>query len=58
MFRFRGYGDYPELLSLSALTLAIIAVAPVCVRRARRRRASTGARNEGATRAAAQTRAR
>jgi hypothetical protein len=39
VFRFHGYGDYPELLALSGLTLAIIAVAPVCLRRARRRRA-------------------
>jgi uncharacterized membrane protein YfhO len=38
VFRFHGYGDYPELLTLSALTLAVIAVAPVCLRRARRRR--------------------
>jgi fermentation-respiration switch protein FrsA (DUF1100 family) len=39
VFRFRGYDDYPELLVLSGLTLAIIAIAPACVRRARRRRA-------------------
>ncbi|MFZ0384949.1 MAG: YfhO family protein, partial [Solirubrobacteraceae bacterium] len=39
VFRFHGYGDYPELLALSGLTLAIIAVAPVCLRRARRCRA-------------------
>jgi hypothetical protein len=38
VFRFHGYGDYPELLALSGLTLAMVAVAPVCVRRARRRR--------------------
>ena len=40
-FQYHGYGEYPELLALSGLTLAIIAVAPVCVRRARGR---TGAR--------------
>ncbi|HEY3978182.1 MAG TPA: YfhO family protein, partial [Streptosporangiaceae bacterium] len=39
VFRFHGYGDYPELFALSALTLAIIAAAPWCVRRFRRRRA-------------------
>jgi hypothetical protein len=37
VFRFHGYDDYPELLALSGLTLAIIAVAPACLRRARRR---------------------
>jgi uncharacterized membrane protein YfhO len=26
VFRFHGYGDYPELLALSGLTLAIVAV--------------------------------
>jgi len=36
VFRFHGYGDYPELLALSGLTLAMVAVAPACVRRARR----------------------
>ena len=36
VFRFHGYGDYPELLALSGLTLAIIAVAPLCPRRRRR----------------------
>jgi hypothetical protein len=41
VFRFHGYGDYPELLGLSGLTLALLAVAPVCVRRARRRRDAT-----------------
>ncbi|HEY2320035.1 MAG TPA: hypothetical protein VGH67_17140 [Solirubrobacteraceae bacterium] len=40
VFRFRGYDAYPGLLALSALTLAVIAVAPVCARRVRRRRAS------------------
>ena len=38
VFRFHGYGDYPALLALSGLTLAMVAVAPVCVRCARRRR--------------------
>jgi Bacterial membrane protein YfhO len=38
VFRFHGYGDYPALLALSGLTLAMVAAAPVCVRRARRRR--------------------
>jgi hypothetical protein len=46
VFRFHGYGDYPALLALSGLTLAMVAVAPVCVRRARRRDA------KGAPRAA------
>jgi hypothetical protein len=45
VFRFHGYGDYPELLALSGLSLAIIAIAPVCLRRTRRRRASAGARS-------------
>jgi hypothetical protein len=40
VFRFHGYGDYPELLALSGLTLALVAVAPECVQRGRRRRAS------------------
>jgi uncharacterized membrane protein YfhO len=35
VFRFHGYGDYPELLALSGLTLAMIAAATVCMRRAR-----------------------
>jgi hypothetical protein len=35
-FQFHGYGDYPPLLALSGLTLAIAAVAPVCARRPRR----------------------
>lgn len=43
VFRFHGYGDYPELLALSGLTLVMVAVAPVCVRRARRRRDANGA---------------
>jgi Bacterial membrane protein YfhO len=37
VFRFHGYGDYPALLALSGLTLAMAATAPACVRRARRR---------------------
>lgn len=40
----RNYGDYPELLALSGLTLLMVGVAPVCMRRARRRRASDGGR--------------
>jgi Bacterial membrane protein YfhO len=40
VFRFHGYGDYPEWLALSGLTLAMVAVASVCVRRARWRRFS------------------
>jgi hypothetical protein len=37
VFRFHGYGDYPALFALSGLTLGVIAAAPWCVRRARRR---------------------
>jgi uncharacterized membrane protein YfhO len=33
VFRFHGYGDYPELLTLSALTLAILAAALMVLRR-------------------------
>jgi hypothetical protein len=33
VFRFHGYGDYPELLALSGLTLALLAAAAVYVRR-------------------------
>jgi hypothetical protein len=33
VFRFNGYGGYPELLALSGLTLAVIAFAPIFVRR-------------------------
>jgi hypothetical protein len=40
VFRFRGYGDYPALLALSGLTLAMAAAAPACVLYARRRRAA------------------
>jgi hypothetical protein len=37
VFRFHGYDDYPELLALSGLTLAMIALASMCLLRARRR---------------------
>jgi hypothetical protein len=40
VFRFRGYGDYPELFALSGLTLLVVAVAPACLRRLRRRRST------------------
>ncbi len=36
VFSFHGYGDYPELLALSGLTLVLIALAPVCARSRRR----------------------
>jgi hypothetical protein len=38
VFRYHGYGDYPALLSLSGLTLAMVAVGPAFVGYARRRR--------------------
>jgi hypothetical protein len=38
VFRFHGYGDYPELLALSGLSLAMLAAAPLWLGRARRRR--------------------
>ena len=38
VFRYHGYGDYPALLSLSGLTLVVVAVTPACVAYARRRR--------------------
>jgi hypothetical protein len=38
VFRFHGYGDYPALLALAGLTLAMVAFAPACVGYARRRR--------------------
>jgi len=38
VFRFHGYGDYLGLLALNGLTLVMLAVAPVCLRRASRRR--------------------
>ena len=40
VFRFRGYGDYPELLALSGLALLMAAVAPWCLGRVRRRRSA------------------
>jgi hypothetical protein len=40
VFRFHGYGDYLGLLALSGLTLIMLGAAPVCLRRARRRRAA------------------
>ncbi|HXD65772.1 MAG TPA: YfhO family protein [Solirubrobacteraceae bacterium] len=39
VFHFHGYSEYPELFALSGLTLAVIAGAPLYIRRARRRRA-------------------
>ncbi len=42
VFRFHGYGDYPALLALSGLTLALVAVAPAWVLYARRRRDAKG----------------
>jgi hypothetical protein len=41
VFRFHGYGDYPELLPLSGLSLVM--VAPVWMRRLRWRRDAKGA---------------
>jgi uncharacterized membrane protein YfhO len=43
VFRYHGYGDYPPLLALSGLTLAMLAAAPACARRARRRRDANAA---------------
>jgi hypothetical protein len=43
VFRFHGYGDYPEWLALSALTLPAIALAP----RSKRRRPSSPDRRGG-----------
>jgi hypothetical protein len=40
-FRYSGYGDYPELFALSGLTIALLAAAPLCLRRAKRRRGAT-----------------
>jgi hypothetical protein len=40
VFRFHGYGDYPELLALSGLALLMVAVAPLCLGRVRRRRSA------------------
>jgi uncharacterized membrane protein YfhO len=45
VFHYHGYDDYPALLALSGLTLAMIAVAPMCERRASRRRAAADARS-------------
>jgi hypothetical protein len=42
VFRFHGYGDYPELFTLSGLTLLAIAVWPSCLGYARRRRDAYG----------------
>ncbi len=42
VFRFHGYGAYPELFALSALTLALIAAAPRYGRRTRRPAAPGG----------------
>jgi len=42
-FRFHGYGDYLELLVLSGLALAILAVAPICLRRVKRRKSQRAA---------------
>jgi hypothetical protein len=42
VFRFHGYGGYPELFALSALTLAGIALAPSRHRARRDRRIATG----------------
>ena len=36
VFRFHGYGDYPELFALSAVTVALVALVPLYVRRARK----------------------
>jgi hypothetical protein len=44
VFRYHGYGDYPALLTLSGLTLVIVAVGPACVGYARRRRDARGSR--------------
>jgi len=38
VFRFHGYRDYFGLLALSGLTVIMLAAAPVCLRRTRRRR--------------------
>jgi hypothetical protein len=38
VFRYRGYGDYPELFTLSALTLVLVAALPACTAYRRRRR--------------------
>jgi len=33
VFRFRGYGYYPQLFALSGLTIATVALVPLCLRR-------------------------
>jgi hypothetical protein len=38
VFRKHGYGDYPALLSLIGLTLALVAAVPTRLSYARRRR--------------------
>jgi hypothetical protein len=38
VFRFHGYGDYPELFALGGLTLFMAAFGPACLAYARRRR--------------------
>jgi hypothetical protein len=43
VFRFQGHSDYPELIALSCLTLAMIGLAPGCVCRVRRSRNRRGA---------------
>jgi uncharacterized membrane protein YfhO len=47
VFRFQGYGDYPELLALSGLTLAVIALTPIWTPRSRWRHAAAGAGSGG-----------
>jgi hypothetical protein len=42
IFRYHGYRDYPQLLALSGLTLAMTALVPVCARRSRWHRAPGG----------------
>jgi hypothetical protein len=42
VFRFHGYGDYPELFALSGFALAMAAAAPACMAYARRRRDAGG----------------
>jgi hypothetical protein len=45
VFRFHGYGNYPALLALSGLTLAVVAFAPACAGYTRRRRDATRPRD-------------
>jgi hypothetical protein len=49
VFRFHGYGDYPELFALSGLTLALVAAAPAWVWYERRRRDAKEAPRAGAS---------